>query len=97
VSARVAAFLRGLQIPATGHQPRHRWAGDYHALDPDRYRQAKLMGHGSVNTTQRYTKVSRAEAARHIAALTRRRFDGTAHVADRGIADIAARRSGRNA
>lgn len=80
VSAKVAAFLRELQIPATGHQLRHRWGTDYHALDPDLFRQAKLMGHGSVNTTQLYTAVDPAEAVRHVAALTRRRLDSTAKV-----------------
>lgn len=74
VSERVNTFLSGLGIRQTAHTLRHRFGTDYHALDPDLYRQAKLMGHSSVDTTQRYTEVSPVEAARHIEALTARRL-----------------------
>lgn len=76
VSQRVSQFLQGVGVPAPSraHSLRHLWAGDYHALDPDLYRQAKLMGHASVDTTQRYTEISPVEAARHIETLTTRRL-----------------------
>lgn len=74
VSARVNEFLRGIGVPATAHQLRHRFGTDFHQLDPDLYRQAKIMGHASVDTTQRYTEISPVEAARHIEALTNRRL-----------------------
>lgn len=77
VSTQVAKFLAELRIPATAHQLRHRWASDYHALDPDLYRQAKLMGHASVDTTQRYTEVSPTEAIGFIRELTARRMGRT--------------------
>lgn len=77
VSQRVNEFLRGVGVPApsTAHSLRHRFAGDYHALDPDLYRQAKLMGHASVDTTQRYTEISPVEAAAFIEQLTSRRLN----------------------
>lgn len=81
VSAKVNRFLRDLNVQGTAHSLRHRFASDYHALDPDLYRQAKLMGHASVDTTQRYTEVSPVEAARHIEAMTRRRMHGYRSVA----------------
>lgn len=76
VSRRVNNFLRGLGVPApyTAHSLRHRFGTDYHALDPDLYRQAKVMGHESVNTTQLYTEVSPVVAAQHIERLTMRRL-----------------------
>lgn len=76
VSAKVSAFLQGIGVPAPNraHSLRHRFGTDYHAIDPDLYRQAKLMGHASVDTTQRYTEISPVEAARHIEELTRRRM-----------------------
>ncbi|MCF7548505.1 tyrosine-type recombinase/integrase [Pseudonocardia sp. WMMC193] len=74
VSTKVNGFLAELRIPATAHQLRHRWGTDYHELDPDLFRQAKLMGHASVVTTARYTAVSPAEAARHVEELTQRRL-----------------------
>jgi site-specific recombinase XerD len=83
VSARVAKFLRGLGINGTAHQLRHRFGTDFHQLDPDLYRQAKIMGHASVDTTQRYTEVSPLEAARHIETLTRRRLVERQHGAAR--------------
>lgn len=76
VSRRVNRFLAGVGIPApsTAHSLRHRFGTDYHALDPDLYRQAKLMGHASVDTTQRYTAISPVEAAEYIEQLTTRRL-----------------------
>lgn len=76
VSQRVSRFLNELGIPAPhrAHSMRHRFGTDYHALDPDLYRQAKLMGHASVDTTQRYTEVSPVEAARYVEELTQRRL-----------------------
>lgn len=76
VSARTNAFLRevGITAPHTAHSLRHRFGTDYHALDPDLYRQAKVMGHSSVETTQRYTEVSPIEAAQYIERLTMRRL-----------------------
>lgn len=76
VSHMVARFLRdvGVPRPSTAHSLRHRFGTDYHALDADLYRQAKLMGHASVDTTQRYTQVSPVEAAHFIEELTRRRL-----------------------
>lgn len=74
VSQRINTFLRGLGIGETAHQLRHRFGTDYHAIDPDLYRQAKLMGHASVDTTQRYTEVHPVEAAKYIEQLTQKRF-----------------------
>lgn len=74
VSQRINAFLAGVGIRETAHTLRHRFGTDYHALDPDLLRQARLMGHASVLTTQRYTAVSPIEAARHINQLTRARI-----------------------
>jgi len=76
VSQRVSRFLDAVGVPAPNraHSLRHRFGTDYHALDPDLYRQAKLMGHAGVDTTQLYTQVSPVEAARHIEELTRRRL-----------------------
>lgn len=76
VSERVSRFLQqlGVPAPARAHSLRHRFGTDYHALDPDLYRQARLMGHSSVDTTQRYTAISPLEAARYIEELTRRRL-----------------------
>lgn len=76
VSSRTNRFLARLGVPApqTAHSLRHRFGTDYHSIDPDLYRQAKLMGHASVDTTQRYTEVSPMEAAKHIEQLTRRRL-----------------------
>lgn len=77
VSQTVNNFLREiLDTRATAHMLRHRFGTDYHGLDADLYRQAKIMGHASVDTTQRYTEISPVEAARHIEELTRRRFGG---------------------
>lgn len=74
VSRLTNTFLRGIGIEETAHQLRHRFGTDYHVLDPDLFRQAKVMGHSSVNTTQAYTEVSPLLAAKHIEELTRRRF-----------------------
>jgi site-specific recombinase XerD len=76
VSARVAKFLDSVGVPAPNraHSIRHRFGTDYHAIDSDLYRQAKLMGHASVETTQRYTAVSPVEAAGFIEQLTTRRL-----------------------
>ena len=79
VSQRMNGWLRGLRIHETAHTLRHRFAGDYHALDPDLYRQAKIMGHGSVNTTQRYTTVDPSEAGRFVQMLAEQRFGGRGH------------------
>jgi site-specific recombinase XerC len=74
ISEKVNDFLRGLDIPETAHSIRHRFGTDYHALDSDLYRQAKVMGHESVETTQLYTEVDPIEAAIYIEQLTRRRL-----------------------
>lgn len=76
VSQRVNDFLREVGVPAPqrAHSLRHRFGTDYHAIDVDLYRQAKLMGHSSVDTTARYTEVSPVEAAKYIEQLTRRRL-----------------------
>lgn len=76
VSARTNRFLERIGVPApqTAHSLRHRFGTDYHGIDPDLYRQAKLMGHASVDTTQRYTEISPLEAAKYIEQLTRRRL-----------------------
>jgi integrase/recombinase XerD len=81
VSHRISRFLQEIGVPAPhrAHSLRHRFGTDYHGLDPDLYRQAKLMGHASVDTTQRYTEVSPTEAARYIEMLTARRLRRTAH------------------
>ncbi|MCF7550947.1 tyrosine-type recombinase/integrase [Pseudonocardia sp. WMMC193] len=76
VSMRTNRFLRGIGVHETAHSLRHRFGGDYHALDPDLYRQAKIMGHASVDTTQRYTEVSPLEAARYIELMTTQRLLG---------------------
>lgn len=77
VSQRVNEFLAGLGITETAHSMRHRFGTDYHALDADLYRQAKVMGHASVNTTQLYTEVDPIEAAKYIEELTRQRLGRT--------------------
>lgn len=76
VSQRVSEFLEGVGVPAPSraHSLRHRFGGDYHSIDVDLYRQAKLMGHASVDTTMRYTQVSPVEAAAFIEQLTERRL-----------------------
>lgn len=76
VSQRVNGFLRdvGVPAPATAHTLRHRFGTDYHAIDPDLYAQAKIMGHASVDTTARYTAVLPIEAAHHIEVLTMQRL-----------------------
>lgn len=77
VSGRISTFLQGVGVPAPyrAHSMRHKFGKDYHAIDVDLYRQAKLMGHASVNTTQRYTQISPVEAARYVEELTSRRFN----------------------
>ncbi|MDN5854375.1 MAG: tyrosine-type recombinase/integrase, partial [Actinomycetia bacterium] len=96
VSHRVSAFLADVGIPAPhrAHSLRHRFGTDYHAIDPDLYRQAKLMGHSSVDTTQRYTEISPVEAARYVEQLTRRRL-ASRHVTGTRSGDT--RRSGHAA
>lgn len=85
VSQRVSTFLQGVGVPAPSraHSLRHRFGTDYHALDPDLYRQAKLMGHSSVDTTQRYTEVSPVEAAAFIEQMTNRRLSAPGRIHDR--------------
>lgn len=85
VSQRVARFLQsvGVPAPARAHSLRHRFGTDYHAIDADIYRQAKLMGHSSVETTQRYTEISPVEAAVYVERLTRQRL-GRGHDLYRG-------------
>lgn len=74
VSQRVNLFLKGIGIVETAHTLRHRFGTDYHAIDTDMLRQAKLMGHASVTTTQLYTDLDPIEAAKYIEELTRRRL-----------------------
>ncbi|WP_165960193.1 site-specific integrase [Actinocrispum wychmicini] len=74
VSKRVNNFLRGIGLSETAHTMRHRFGTDYHALDADLFRQAKVMGHASVHTTQLYTEVDPIEAARYVESLTVRRL-----------------------
>lgn len=74
VSLRVNRFLRGIGLNETAHQLRHRFGTDYHALDPDLLRQARIMGHASVETTQLYTEVSPQVAAEYVERLARRRL-----------------------
>lgn len=74
VSRRVNVFLHGIGITETAHQLRHRFGTDYHSLDPDMLRQAQIMGHASIETTQRYTAVSPEIAAEYIELISRRRL-----------------------
>lgn len=74
VSQRTNRFLHSIGITETAHQLRHRFGTDYHALDPDILRQARIMGHASIETTQRYTEVSPEIAAQHVERLARRRM-----------------------
>lgn len=76
VSQRVNKFLAELGVPKpqTAHSLRHRFGTDYHAIDKDLFRQAKLMGHASVETTQLYTEISPVEAARYIEQMTQQRL-----------------------
>lgn len=74
VSQLINRFLRDLDIHETAHSLRHRFGTDYHAIDPDLFRQAALMGHASLDMTRRYTEVSPLEAARHVDDLTDRRL-----------------------
>lgn len=93
VSARTSRFLRDIGIPPPhrAHSMRHRFGTDYHALDVDLYRQAKIMGHASVDTTQRYTEISPVEAAEYIERLTARRLRrGTSSAITRRSGDAAA-------
>lgn len=79
VSTRVSTFLQGVGVPAPhrAHSMRHKFGTDYHAIDVDLYRQARLMGHSSVDTTRRYTQISPVEAAGYIEELTNRRLGAT--------------------
>lgn len=86
VSQRVSGFLTDAGVPAPhrGHSLRHRFGTDYHGIDVDLYRQAKLMGHSSVDTTRRYTEISPLEAAKYVEELTSRRLNPAArNVTDR--------------
>jgi site-specific recombinase XerD len=76
ISTRVNGFLSDIGVPKpyTAHSLRHKFGTDYHSIDRDMYRQAKLMGHGSIDTTRRYTEVSPVEAAEYIEQLTTRRL-----------------------
>lgn len=77
VSQLVGEFLREVGVPAPNraHSIRHRFGTDYHSIDVDLYRQAVLMGHGSVDTTRRYTEISPLEAAKYVEELTVRRLN----------------------
>lgn len=76
VSQLVGDFLADVGVPAPNraHSIRHRFGTDYHAIDADLYRQAELMGHGSVDTTRLYTQIHPLDAARYIEQLTERRL-----------------------
>jgi integrase/recombinase XerC len=74
ISRRVNVFLHDIGIVETAHSLRHRFGTDYHAIDPDMLRQAKVMGHASVTTTQLYTDLDPVEAAQYIERLTRQRL-----------------------
>lgn len=74
VSSRTNDFLRGIGVSETAHSLRHRFGTDYHRIDKDMLRQAKVMGHASVTTTQLYTDLDPIEAARYIEQLTRERL-----------------------
>lgn len=76
VSQLINRFLRELGIHETAHSLRHRFGTDYHAIDPDLFRQASLMGHASLDMTRRYTEVSPLEAVRFVNDLTDRRLAG---------------------
>lgn len=76
VSQLINRFLRDLDIHETAHSLRHRFGTDYHAIDPDLFRQASLMGHASLDMTRRYTEVSPTEAMRYVDDLTARRLSG---------------------
>lgn len=76
VSQLINAFLRELDIHETAHSLRHRFGTDYHAIDPDLFRQAALMGHASLDMTRRYTEVSPLESVRYVDELTTRRVSG---------------------
>lgn len=91
VSHRVSKFLSELGVPAPhrAHSLRHRFATDYHSLDVDLYRQAKLMGHASVDTTQRYTQISPVEAARYVEQLTVRRLQTSQRLHTLRHSDVA--------
>ncbi|WP_226355170.1 tyrosine recombinase XerC [Pseudonocardia sp. ICBG601] len=77
VSQRTNEFLAEIGVTATAHQLRHKFGTDYHAIDADMYRQAKLMGHSSVDTTQIYTALNPTEATRYVEQLTRRQLSET--------------------
>jgi site-specific recombinase XerD len=74
VSETTNDFLRSIGVHETAHTIRHRFGTDYHKIDPDLFRQAKIMGHSNVTTTQLYTEVDPVEAAKYIEVLTRRRM-----------------------
>jgi site-specific recombinase XerD len=74
VSARTNAFLRGIGVSETAHSMRHRFGTDYHALDPDILRQARIMGHASIETTQVYTEITPEVAAEYVERLALRRL-----------------------
>jgi site-specific recombinase XerD len=75
ISRRVNVFLHEIGIVETAHSLRHRFGTDYHAIDPDMLRQAKVMGHASVTTTQLYTDLDPVEAAQYIERLTKQRLN----------------------
>lgn len=98
VSRRVNRFLARIGVQATAHQLRHRFGTDYHAIDPDVFRQAEVMGHASVDMTRRYTALDPTEAALHVESLTRQQLGGTAASVGTHAPnpDRSGRRSGRS-
>ncbi|WP_337830622.1 tyrosine-type recombinase/integrase [Pseudonocardia sp. TMWB2A] len=74
VSQLINRHLRGLGIDETAHQIRHRFGSDYHREDGDVFRQARLMGHRSVDTTLGYTATEPIDAVEFIEMLTTRRL-----------------------
>lgn len=74
VSQLINRHLRDLGIDETAHQIRHRFGSDYHRADGDIFRQARLMGHRSVDTTLGYTATEPIDAVQFIELLTTRRL-----------------------
>lgn len=73
VSSLINKHLHGLDIAATAHRGRHRFAGDFHQLDKDVLVLMRTMGHSRPDTTAGYTQTDADAAAPAIAQLVQRR------------------------
>lgn len=84
VSKKLNTFLREeVGCQHTAHSGRHRFGTDYHGFDPSVFRQAGLMGHASVETTQRYTRVNPKDTVEPMRQLAEHRLGDVADIRNR--------------